>query len=724
MTHSHSQLDDSMRVIISKSKLAEDFLRIIRCAPLEQRTLEVEAALQDANLFFELAKNSAAHYQKVHQDHTPSNEPEIVCHPAYWFSLILAELTPEELKGYNSKLKILFKKNNEHNKYCLLNEKEHDHHPYARQIPYNLFSKFFNEGCANKDNLLFTPDIVSLMASQAPLADLSQDRLRFRQFCSNNKDTPALHRLAFIKMHQDRHPMAKLKACLWLAIVFSHPTLSVEELKRLSSKLQLSDDILLTIIRSDKYCLIGESIARDNPSLLEYLKPYITQAEWSRMISESVTWVTGGYYFFQRAAKNGQLKILQYLAVQVPGELLRMIRANHYGAFREAAKQGHLHVLQYLATFIAPGELIKMIRADNYYVFGLAANNEKLDVLQYFASQAPGELPNMISADNYGAFKGIVYNYFNNYSVSQYLATLTTPDEFHKMIQANQYQAFECAAQDGRLDVLQCFAKQAPHKLLDMIRGSEYQAFWKAAQNGHLHVLKYLETFVEPSELKAMIQAYEHAAFHWAARNGHLHVLKYLETYVSSHELRSIIKKNNYSAFQWAAKSHDLHILTYLENCLDKYPAELKAMLLSNDNTIFEKANELDYSTVTHHLLSFPDMFEWIANTVIEANFNHSYMSHLDNFVQEKVMNLLNLEYTFQISHKEAELLMRILDYLIQRNKTESNEWITLLLSLENVKALVKPNNALISHYIDTARKASNSKAMEALQQLTTLRLH
>jgi hypothetical protein len=491
----NSKLDNSMRLMISKETLADDFLTATRYATLKYRTATVEAALQDANLFFELAKNSAVRYQTAHQNQAPHSQHEMACHPAYWFSLMLAELTPEELEVYNSKLEALFRKNNKHKKKNTLSRKEHNQHPYARRIPYDLFSTFFNDG------ELFTPDIVSLMASRAPLTDLSQDRLRFRQFSSNSRETAAFNRLSFLKIHQDRHSMDQLKACLWLAIVFSHPKLSVEELKTLSNKLQLSNDTLLTIIRSQYYCLIGESIARDNPSLLEYLKPYMTQAEW-----------------------------------------LEMIQANNCYAFQWAAENGQLQALQYLATLVTPSELRKMIQADNY-----------------------------------GAFR-------------------------------------------------------------------------EAAKNGHLNVLKYLTTLVEPSELRKM--------------------------------------------------------------------------LLSNNNAPFEKAVEWHRPTVVKHLLSFPDVFEWVADEVIEANFEHPHTSHLDNFVQKKITPLLKFEYAFNVNHKEAKLLLRIVDYLIQRNKTESNEWIAPLLSIENVKTLAKQNNDLMNHFIDAAQEAGNLKAAAALRQLKALGLH
>jgi hypothetical protein len=54
------------------------------------------------------------------------------------------------------------------------------------------------------------------------------------------------------------------------------------------------------------------------------------------------------YEAFRKAAANGKLEVLQYLAEQAPAKLSAMVEAKHYGAFRDAARYGRFAVLQYL----------------------------------------------------------------------------------------------------------------------------------------------------------------------------------------------------------------------------------------------------------------------------------------------------------------------------------------------------------------------------------------
>ncbi|CZG21913.1 Uncharacterised protein [Legionella pneumophila] len=67
-----------------------------------------------------------------------------------------------------------------------------------------------------------------------------------------------------------------------------------------------------------------------------------------------------------------------------------------------------------------------------------------------------------------------------------------------------------------------------PDEIVKMIQAENYQAFRLAAENGHLHVINHL-CELAPTEVTAMIQAENYYAFRWAAVGiGHHDVINFL----------------------------------------------------------------------------------------------------------------------------------------------------------------------------------------------------
>ncbi|HAT1882648.1 TPA: Dot/Icm T4SS effector LegA1 [Legionella pneumophila] len=103
-----------------------------------------------------------------------------------------------------------------------------------------------------------------------------------------------------------------------------------------------------------------------------------------------------------------------------------------------------------------------------------------------------------------------------------------TSDEIVKVIQAENYQAFRLAAENGHIHVLNRLCELAPTEIMAMIKADNYHAFRLAAENGHIHVLNHL-CELAPSEVTAMIQAENYYAFRWAAVGiGHHEVINFL----------------------------------------------------------------------------------------------------------------------------------------------------------------------------------------------------
>ena len=240
-------------------------------------------------------------------------------------------------------------------------EKERSQHPEARLIPSSVWSDYelFREE--------FSDDFI-------PLMNASDDELLLK-----------------IQQYKELFPDRKQKECAWLAIFYSHSSLSVEFLVKLGHELEIDP---ISLFKMGAVC--------GHLTLLEYLVAKAPESLQAMIEAHD-------YEAFHMAAENGHLDVLRYLVAKAPGRLQEMIEAFCYQAFRYAAENGHLDVLHYLEEK-APASLQAMIEANDYAAFRIAAKNRHLPVMRYLGEKAPASLLAMIEADDYAAFQSAARN--------------------------------------------------------------------------------------------------------------------------------------------------------------------------------------------------------------------------------------------------------------------------------------------------------------------------
>jgi hypothetical protein len=109
----NSRPHDWMQLITAKGALADNFTTAIYYATPTQRAMIVKAVLQDApDTLFELAKASAAHHEKSHQDFNlqPGDQLMKTHQPAHWLGVMLSMFTAEEVQAHSKQLEVLLSK--------------------------------------------------------------------------------------------------------------------------------------------------------------------------------------------------------------------------------------------------------------------------------------------------------------------------------------------------------------------------------------------------------------------------------------------------------------------------------------------------------------------------------------------------------------------------------------------------------------------------------------
>ncbi|KTD68395.1 ankyrin repeat family transporter protein [Legionella steelei] len=178
------------------------------------------------------------------------------------------------------------------------------------------------------------------------------------------------------------------RQCLWLAVVYSHPNLSKEQLVALAKQIDLSPKAYLEV-----------SIMLNRQDNLAYV---IDLPGYAEVIEQQVR------AFFGLAAGYGCLGMLTYLASKAsPEKLHEMITAYNFGNFRLAAENGHLEVLRYLASKVSLDKVQEMVAAYDFLAFRLVAANGHLEVLRY-----------LLSVVYFKRYKDILYWFFNQRTVN------------------------------------------------------------------------------------------------------------------------------------------------------------------------------------------------------------------------------------------------------------------------------------------------------------------
>lgn len=225
----------------------------------------------------------------------------------------------------------------------------------------------------------------------------------------------------------------------WMAIVYSHPDLTNQQLVELSGRLAFSLTELLNLLvmlgDGSNHLKLFKSLSQKEPYDLKNL--YDAYALRIR-----------------RVAKSGHLNVLKHIAEMIGSKAFQdMVGIKSFSVFREAAEHGHLDVLRYLEEK-APDKLQDMIAAQNFYSFRWAAQHGHLDVLHYLEEKAPDKLQDMIATGSFCAFR--------------------------------------FAATQGHLDVLKYLIEKVPANIHNMIMEENFLAFQLAALKGHFFVVEYL----------------------------------------------------------------------------------------------------------------------------------------------------------------------------------------------------------------------------------------
>ncbi|QIN35890.1 ankyrin repeat domain-containing protein [Legionella longbeachae] len=450
------------------------------------------------------------------------------------------------------------------------------------------------------------------------------------------------------------------KQRVWMALAFSHPSLSNEELIKLGGKLGLGVTDLLDVTcmlgNSPRYLALWDSLAQKEPyseslinnyqlrikraaacGFLYILKsvisvidpeepsshPWLIEADdfeafqcaagyahldifnylEEKSCSEILQDIIAVYDFiaFRVSAAKGHLDIIHYLEEKFPPETLQeMIAVRNYDAFIGAAASGHLDILRYLEEKTSPKTLQDMIAAQNYAAFIGAAKSGHLDILRYLEEKtSPKILQDMIAADNYQSFLSAAIN--GHLNILHYLEEKSSSETLKKMIAARNYDAFRYAAARGHLEILRYLEKKSSSETLKkMIAVDNFIVFISVVMGGHLDIIHYLEEKVSPETLQQMIAAQNFYAFMAAAEWGHLDVLLYLEKKSSSETRQDVITALNYGVFRYAAASGHLNILHYLEK--KSSPETLQQMIAARNFYAFMGAAERGHLDVLNYL--------------------------------------------------------------------------------------------------------------------------
>ncbi|MBN9227672.1 ankyrin repeat domain-containing protein, partial [Legionella steelei] len=242
-------------------------------------------------------------------------------------------------------------------------------HPQARLIPKSLM----NDESVFRNELL--DDFIPLMQTQTNA-----------QLFACLRD--------FVMPQEQRK-----RKCLWLAVVYSHPHLSKEQLVALAKQIGLSPkahlEVSIMLNRQDNLAYVidlpgyAEVIEQQVRAFFGLAAGYGCLGMLTDLASKAspeklqAMIAADDYWAFMWAAENGHLEVLRYLESKAPAKVQEIIAAGNFAAFRWAAENGHLEVLRYLASKVSLDKVQEMVAAYEFRAFRLAVNNNQVDVLQH-----------------------------------------------------------------------------------------------------------------------------------------------------------------------------------------------------------------------------------------------------------------------------------------------------------------------------------------------------
>lgn len=312
------------------------------------------------------------------------------------------------------------------------------------------------------------------------------------------------------------------------------------------------------------------------------------------------------------------------------------------------------------------------------------------------------------------AFKSIHLG-FPNYFI-EIIKSFKTSHKQQNIIAADNFAAFQLAAERGHLDVLKYLAEKAPDKFSNMI----FYAFRSTVEHGHLDVLKYLEEKITSDKLQEMIAANNFEAFRLAITSGHLNVLNYLAEKITPEQLQDIIAANDFYIFQLAVYSTNFDGLNWLAQ---KAPDKLGNMIASYNFFALRWAAQYEHFTIVQYLLNHPQAFSYAEAHPIEFDDRYIWPLVMQKLTTLRIQQMKAETNKFNAaSPEEARLLFYIARNLIRRNNPALIEDLQFLLKIPAVKALahtVTPNRP--NELLRFALSIGNQEAATVLMNISAI---
>ena len=224
----------------------------------------------------------------------------------------------------------------------------------------------------------------------------------------------------------------------------------------------------------------------------------------------------------------------------------------------------------------------------------------------------PDKVKEMIGGFDYYAFQLAAEN--GHLSIINRFCELA-PDEVRAMFASDNYSAFRMAASKGHLNIINRLCELAPELIQEMIQAGNYDAFQKAAANGHINILKQL-CKLKPELLLEMVMAKDYGAFRKAAASGQLKAIQLL-CKLAPNKINQMVESKEFDAFGQAAAGGYLDMLNLLRNLS---PGLAYQMVEAGNYSAFQKASKNGHLDVINFLCQIsPDK---VAYMVQADNFN------------------------------------------------------------------------------------------------------
>lgn len=232
------------------------------------------------------------------------------------------------------------------------------------------------------------------------------------------------------------------------------------------------------------------------------------------------------YHQFKTAASLGEIENIDKCCKDHPNDVKKMISYNHFEIFHIAIQNGHLKVTRRLVEILSGNWLDKLLsgyfnpfrKVDNNVHAMVCSNDFK--AFQLAAQNGHLELINILIQWASGNIWDMLRaGYLNPFRWQTKI--------IQDMLCANQFAAFRLAAQNGHLQMINKLIEMSGDRLQDMLCANQFEAFRLAAQNGHLPIINKLIE-ITPVPIEQMLRSQNYYAFIKSAANGHIQIVNQL----------------------------------------------------------------------------------------------------------------------------------------------------------------------------------------------------